>query len=310
MSDDALLAAVDIGSNSFRLEIGQVRRGRYRRVEYLKRVVRLGAGLDERSCLTEAAAQRGLQCLSEFARHLGAVDPSRLRAVATQTLREAVNREEFLARARGVLGHPVEVISGREEARLIYAGVSFLQPSDAPRLVVDVGGRSTELILGRQREAAAAESFPVGSVSLSLRHFGDGRITAAAFRAAQEAAGAWFEPALAMFAPTRWQEAMGCSGTVGAAADILRACGLTDGRITPAALSVLIERCTEAGHVDAVDLPGLKEDRRAVIPGGLAILHALAVRLAVAELRPAKGALRQGVIVDLHERLAARPSAR
>ena len=305
MTDEQPLAAIDIGSNSFRLEIGQVRRGRYKRLLYLKRVVRLGAGLDAQSRLTDTAAQRGLECLAEFARELQGFDPQRVRAVATQTLREAANRNEFLGRAEPVLGHPIEVISGREEARLIYAGVSFLQPGHEQRLVIDIGGRSTELILGHERTPIAAESFPVGSVGLSMRYFADGSMTAAAFRAAQVAAGAEFEEGLTTFSPDRWQLALGSSGTVGAVSDVLRASHVTDGRITPAALAWLIERCTAAGHVDRIDLPGLKDDRRPVVPGGLAILYTLAVHFRIQELHPAKGALRQGVIVDLHGRLGA-----
>ena len=305
LPERGLLAAVDIGSNSFRLEIGRVVSARYRRVEYLKRTVRLGAGLDEQSRLTEEAAQRGLHCLAEFAHHLAAFGAIPVRAVATQTLREASNRDAFLLRAQQALGHPIEVISGREEARLIYAGVAHLQPAEEPRLVVDIGGRSTELILGQGRRPLAAESFPVGSVGLSMRFFGDGRMTAHAFREAQVAAGAEFEEALAAFAPSLWTEALGSSGTAGAVSAVLQASGLTDGAITPKALTTLMERCLEAGHVDALDVPGLRDDRRAVIPGGLAILYTLVTHFGIESMRPAKGALRQGVIVDLHERLAA-----
>ena len=166
-----VLAAIDIGSNSFRLEIGRVASGRYRRVEYLKETVRLGAGLDDQSRLTEAAFERGLATLAAFAERLQGFDPMRIRAVATQTLREARNRDEFLRAAQRVLGHPIEVISGREEARLIYSGVSFLQPSDESRLVADIGGRSTELILGQGLTPKAEESFAVGSFSLSMIYF-------------------------------------------------------------------------------------------------------------------------------------------
>ncbi len=143
------LAAIDMGSNSFRLEIGQLQRGRYRRIDYLKETVRLGAGLDAAGYLNEEAAARGLDCLARFARRLDGFAPQQVRAVATQTLREANNRDAFLLRAQTVLGHPVEIISGREEARLIFAGVARLQPSTVPRLVIDIGGRSTEMILGR-----------------------------------------------------------------------------------------------------------------------------------------------------------------
>ena len=303
-SRDAL-AAIDMGSNSFRLEIGTVRDGRYKRLQYIKETVRLGAGLDAQGHLTEAAMQRGLACLQQFAHALQGMPAARVRAVATQTLREARNRNAFLARAQEALGYPIEVISGREEARLIYAGVAFLQPSNRRRLVVDIGGRSTEMILGAGRTPTTAESFGIGSVSLSMRYFADGRFTPEAFRAAQIAAGAELEEALAPFNPRRWDEALGSSGTAGAVSEVLEACGVTDGCITPESLRWLIERCLEAGHVDALDLPGLKPDRRAVIGGGLCILYTLATHFGITAMQPAKGALRQGVIIDLHERLRA-----
>ena len=298
------LAAVDLGSNSFRLELGHIHRGRYRRVDYLKETVRLGAGLDTEGMLTEEAVQRGLACLRRFATRLAGFEVSQVRAVATQTLREARNRNAFLLRAQEALGQRIEVISGREEARLIYAGVAHLQPSDKPRLVVDIGGRSTELILGCGLVTTAAESFGVGCVSLTQRYFHDGRITNAAFRAAQVAAGAELEEALQPFARKQWREAMGSSGTVGAVSQVLKTSGVTDGRITASGLRWCIERCVDAGSIDALALPGLKPERNAVFPGGLAILYTLAANFDIDEMRPASGALRQGVIIDLHERLA------
>lgn len=309
-SPTGLLAAIDMGSNSFRLEIGQVRDGRYRRQIYLKETVRLGAGLDADGMLTEEAALRGLACLMRFRDSLGGLGAAQVRAVATQTLREARNRNAFLERAQAALGQPIEVISGREEARLIYAGVSHLQPSEAKRLVIDIGGRSTEMILGQGRLPVEAESFQVGSVSLSMRYFGDGRCTAEGFRAAQIAAGAELEEALATFTPGRWKEALGSSGTAGAVSEVLAACGKTDGRITPESLRWLINECIAAGTVDRIALPGLKAERKAVLAGGLAILYTLATHFRIDALLPARGALRQGVIVDLHDRLIARHRAR
>jgi exopolyphosphatase/guanosine-5'-triphosphate,3'-diphosphate pyrophosphatase len=299
------LAAVDMGSNSFRLEIGQLQHGRYRRIDYLKETVRLGGGLDADGMLTEAAVQRGLECLRRFAARLGGFTPRQVRAVATQTLREARNRNAFLVRAQQALGYPIEVISGREEARLIYAGVSHLQPADASRLVIDIGGRSTEMILGQGRMPVLAESFQVGSVSLSMRFFGDGRLSESGFRAAQIAAGAELEEAMQPFAPQRWQEALGSSGTVGAVSQLLAANNVTDGRITPQGLRWCIAGCIEAGHTDRLLWPALRADRRAVLPGGLAILYTLATHFGIDSLVPARGALRQGVIIDLRERLEA-----
>jgi exopolyphosphatase/guanosine-5'-triphosphate,3'-diphosphate pyrophosphatase len=296
------LAAIDMGSNSFRLEIGQLIDGRYRRIDYLKETVRLGAGLDANGLLTDAASARGLTCLARFAQRLQGFQPAQVRAVATQTLREARNRDAFLLGAQAALGFPIEVISGREEARLIYAGVARLQPSTVPRLVVDIGGRSTEMILGQGRKPLRAESFQVGSVSLSLRYFGEGRFTEGAFRRAQIAAGAELEEGLEPFAAVHWQEALGSSGTVGAVSQLLAASEVTDGRITPDGLRWLMEQCLRAGKVEKLSLPGLKEDRRAVIAGGLSILYTLAANFGIAELAPARGALRQGVIFDLDER--------
>jgi exopolyphosphatase/guanosine-5'-triphosphate,3'-diphosphate pyrophosphatase len=305
------LAAVDMGSNSFRLELATLQHGRYRRLDYLKETVRLGGGLDADGLLTEEAVERGLACLRRFAARLDGLAPAQVRAVATQTLREARNRNQFLLRAEAALGYPIEVISGREEARLIYAGVAQLQPSDEPRLVVDIGGRSTELILGQGRVPQVAESFAVGSVGLSMRFFADGAFTPAAFRAAQVAAGAEFEEGLQTFTRARWQQALGSSGTAGAVAQLLRDSGRSDGRITPDNLRWCIERCIEAGHADRLDLPGLKADRKAVIGGGLSILYTLAAQFDLELLQPAKGALRQGVIVDLQQRRTSqrKPSA-
>ena len=313
VSPSAPMAAIDMGSNSFRLEIGQLPQSRYRRIDYLKETVRLGAGLDANGMLTEEAAQRGLACLRRFSARLAGFEAGQVRAVATQTLREARNRNAFLLRAQEALGYPIEVISGREEARLIYAGVNHMQPAAAdegPRLVIDIGGRSTELILGQGRTPRVAESFGVGCVSLSLRYFPAGQLTREGFRAAQVAAGAELEEALQPFAREHWTRALGSSGTAGAVSHVLQAAGVTDGSITPQGLRWCIESCLNAGHIDRIDLPSLKPERRAVLPGGLAILYTLATHFNITALYPAKGALRQGVIIDLHERLLALQQAR
>ena len=304
-SATAPLAAIDIGSNSFRLEIAQLQHGRYRRIAYLKDTVRLGGGLDANGYLLESAAQRGLDCLRHFAQRLQGFEAIQVRAVATQTLREARNRDAFLVRAEDALGFAIEVVSGREEARLIFAGVSFLQPGAAPRLVIDIGGRSTEMIVGQARVPRTVESFKTGSASLSMRWFPDGIFTEQRFRDAQVAAGAELEEALEPFAPRHWREALGSSGTAGAVSQILAAAGITDGTITPEGLRWCMAQCLAAGSVDKLKLPSLREDRKAIIGGGLALLYTLATHFGITALRPAKGALRQGVIIDLHERHAA-----
>jgi exopolyphosphatase / guanosine-5'-triphosphate,3'-diphosphate pyrophosphatase len=303
-TDEApVLAAIDMGSNSFRMELARVTQGRYQRTMYRKETVRLGGGLDAQGNLSEAAMRRGLDCLKTFAEQLQGLDPHHVRAVATQTLREAKNQVAFLARAEKALQHPIEVISGREEARLTYTGVAHLQPGDKPRLVIDIGGRSTEMILGKGLTPKVAESFAVGSVGLSMRYFGSGRLTAQAFRAAQVAAGAELEEALSVFAPTQWREALGSSGTVSAVSQWLVAAGMSHGTITPEHLRWCIEQCIAAGHVDQLNLPGLRDDRRPVVAGGLALLYTLCMQFGIKSLEPSKGALRQGVILELNQRL-------
>lgn len=303
MNSGAMLAAIDIGSNSFRLEIGRVDGGQIVRTEYLKETVRLGAGLDESSRLNIAAMRRGWDCLARFAERVRSIGPGQVRAVATQTLREARNRAEFEAGAEARLGFPIDVISGAEEARLIYRGVSqFLPADDEVRLVFDIGGRSTEVILGRGAEALKVESYRVGSVELSMRYFADGRIAPRALQAAQVAAEAVLEDAAVLLAGQHGSVAYGASGTVGAVSDVLRASGRSDGTITPALLDELAEQLVQAGHVDRLVLPGLKDDRRAVIGGGLATLRAVCRVLNLQRIEPARGALRHGVLLEMWQR--------
>jgi exopolyphosphatase/guanosine-5'-triphosphate,3'-diphosphate pyrophosphatase len=303
MQDGTLLAAVDLGSNSFRLEIGRHEHGQVRRVEYLKETVRQGGGLDEARNLTAEAMDRGYACLARFAERLAGFGDGQVRAVATQTLREARNRDVFLARARQVLGFQIEVISGREEARLIYQGVARLLPqSDERRLVVDIGGRSTELILGRQFDARLMESYRVGSVTWSTRYFPHGQFTASAFEHAEIAAQAILEEGAALVVPVGWDAAYGSSGTIGAVADVLAAAGWPPGVISWDGLEWLVDRLLAARSAERVRLDGLRDDRRPVIGGGVAVLRALFRLLEIDEMRPAAGALRHGVLHDMLDR--------
>ena len=300
MQEGTLLAAVDLGSNSFRLEIGRYGHGHIQRVDYLKETVRLGGGLDAERHLSPAAMQRGWDCLARFAERLAGFAHAQVRAVATQTLREARNSAAFIERGSALLGYPIDVVSGPEEARLIYQGVSrLLPPSAERRLVVDIGGRSTGLILGRQYQAQAVTSLRLGSVAWSTQHFADGALTAAAFDAAGVAARAVLEEALPVFHRGAWDVAYGSSGTIGAVGEILAAAGQPAGRITRAGLDGLVQRLLRAGHASRVRLEGLKDDRRAVIGGGVSVLRALFDLLDLQELHVAQGALRQGVLYDL-----------
>jgi exopolyphosphatase/guanosine-5'-triphosphate,3'-diphosphate pyrophosphatase len=303
MQPRSLYAAIDLGSNSFRLEIGQMDLGQLRRVEYIKETVRQGNGLDADRNLTIEAMERGWECLARFGERIAGFKPSQVRAVATQTLREARNREVFLAKAKDILGFPIEVIAGREEARLIYLGVSHLLPqSDERRLVVDIGGRSTEMILGQHERASTLESYRVGSVAWSMKHFPDGLWTASAFKSAEIAAKAVLDEAQVLFSRDQWDRCYGSSGTVGAVADVLTLAGWPEGRITRDGLAWLKERLLKAQKIDNLRLEGIKEDRRPVIGGGLAVLQAVFDLLQINEMHAAQGALRHGALYDLIDR--------
>jgi exopolyphosphatase/guanosine-5'-triphosphate,3'-diphosphate pyrophosphatase len=303
MQTKSLYAAIDLGSNSFRLEIGQMDAGQLRRVEYIKETVRQGNGLDTERNLTEEAMTRGWECLARFGERIAGFKPSQVRAVATQTLREARNRDEFLAKAKHILGFPIEVIAGKEEARLIYLGVSHLLPqSDERRLVVDIGGRSTEMILGQHENASTLESYRVGSVGWSMKYFPEGLWTSSAFKAAEIAAKAVLDEAQILFNRQHWDKCYGSSGTVGAVSDVLTAAGWPESSVTRDGLSWLKDRLLKAQKPENLRLDGVKEDRKPVIGGGLAVLQAVFDLLQIDEMHAAQGALRHGALFDLIDR--------
>jgi exopolyphosphatase/guanosine-5'-triphosphate,3'-diphosphate pyrophosphatase len=295
MKNGTRLAAVDIGSNSFRLEIAQLDHGQLRRSEYLKETVRLGNGLDGARNLTHEAMQRGWDALARFGERLAGFEPAQVRAVATQTLREAHNRDEFLLRARTELGFGIDVIPGREEARLIYLGVARLLPQDEStsserRLVIDIGGRSTELIIGRRLEALATESYRLGSVAWSMKYFPQDQFTQQAFRNAEIAAQALLDEAIGTYGSGNWDVAYGASGTIGAVGD------------TREGLDWLLDRLLKAGSADKLRIEGMREDRKAVIGGGVSVLRALFDLLGIRQMKVAQGALRHGALYELLDR--------
>jgi len=303
MKHGTLLAAIDLGSNSFRLEIGRYDHGQIQRVAYLKETVRQGNGLDADRNLTPEAMQRGWECLARFAERVAGFKKSQVRVVATQTLREAKNREEFVKRGCEILGFPIEVIAGTEEARLIYQGVAHLLPSDNDRrLVVDIGGRSTELVLGQGLQATETASFRVGSVAWSMKYFPMGEFTEQTFYRAEIAAQAVLEEALTAYPRHLWTKAYGASGTVGAVAEILALAGFRDDEISMEGLNWLMKCLIRSGNASRVELEGLKDDRRAVIGGGVSILRALMTLLQIETLHVAQGALRHGVLFEMVER--------
>ena len=295
-----LLAAVDLGSNSFRLEIGKVEGAHIARHGYWKETVRLAAGIDESKRLTKKSIDIAIETLARMNERLRGMKSEHVRAVGTETLRQARNLDEFLLEAQHALGFPIEVISGREEARLVFEGCTrTLPPSSARRLIVDIGGASTEVIVGKGFVAEHAESFKVGCVNSSLRFFKDGRIDRSSLKKAQVAAAAELEEGVSVFARGKWDEAFGSSGTIGAVSDILRTQGWTDGTITPHGLLTLRYALLDAGEIKRIRLAGMKPDRQEVLAGGTAVLSAVFDTLDVEEMRPARGALRVGVLYDL-----------
>lgn len=303
MQNGTLLAAVDLGSNSFRLEIGRFDRGQINRTEYLKETVRQGNGLDAERNLTHDAMQRGWDCLARFGERLAGFKKTQVRAVATQTLREARNRDEFLDKAHQILGFPIDVIPGREEARLIYQGVARMLPqSSERRLVVDIGGRSTEMIIGKGLEALDMESYRVGSVAWSMKYFPEGQFNLRAFKAAEVAAKAVLDEAVNTYQSGSWDVAYGSSGTIGAVSDALTAGGWPAGSVSQAGLDWLLDRLVKAQSADRLKMDGMKEDRRAVIGGGVSVLRAVFDLLGIKQMQTAAGALRHGVLYDLIDR--------
>ncbi len=303
MQNGTLLAAVDLGSNSFRLEIGRYDSGHIERVEYLKETVRQGSGLDENKNLSLVAMERGWECLARFGERLHGFKKNQVRAVATQTLRDARNRDDFLRKAQAILGFTIDVVSGHEEARLIYQGVSHLLPqSDERRLVMDIGGRSTEIILGQGYAPIRMESYRLGSVAWSTRYFPRNQFTSALLQTAVIAAKAVLDEALDTFSASEWTVAYGSSGTVGAVADILGANGFPQGVITRDGLNWLADRMLRAVNADELRLEGLKEDRRPVLGGGVSVLLALFDLFELDVMQRAEGALRQGALYDLIDR--------
>ncbi|HSO07852.1 MAG TPA: exopolyphosphatase [Pelomicrobium sp.] len=294
------LAAVDLGSNSFRLEIARVVGDQIYPLDSLREPVRLAAGLTADKRLDELSQERALKCLRLFGERLRGLPPHAVRAVGTNTLRVAKNAGQFLAAAQEALGFPIEVVAGREEARLIYLGVAHELPvSGEKRLVFDIGGGSTEFIIGRKLKAQKLESLYMGCVSWSRRFFADGKLTKAAMREAELAALAELQTIAAEFSAGQWDQAFGSSGTVRAIADLLVECGLTSGGITPDGLDKLRNLILKAGDIRKLSLPGLRPDRVPVLPGGFAILNAAVSALGIERLTAASGAMREGVLYDL-----------
>lgn len=298
------VAAVDLGSNSFHMIVARLRAGELVVVDRLREMVRLGAGLDAQRNLTRDAQLRALSCLERFGQRLRDLSPGSVRAVGTNTLRVARNSRAFMTMAEQALGHAIEIISGIEEARLIYQGVAQSLATDGRRrMVMDIGGGSTEYIIGVNKTPLEKESLHMGCVSMSLAHFGDGKLTPKRFRRATLAAHQELEPFAHRFQRGRWDEAVGASGTLRAIRRILVGRGWSKDGIGSEGLERLVDQLLTAGRIDPRQFPDLDPERAPSFPGGVAILHATFQSLGIQHMQVSDGALREGLLYDLLGRI-------
>jgi len=300
----APVAALDLGSNSFHLIIARVIGGQLGVVDKLRDPVRMAAGFDKDNQLSEEALERVLESLGRFRQYLHDIPDERVRAIGTNAFRKARNSNRILEQASEALGYPIEVLSGAEEARLIYLGVAHDRPrSEGGRLVIDIGGGSTECILGRGFATVFTDSLHMGCVSFSRRFFPEGKLTRRAFRKAEIAARLEFEPLEERYLRRGWSECIGSSGTINALAEILTETGIGDGEITLPALKQIRRLMLDAESTSKLELPGMQSDRREVLAGGLAILKAAFESMQIRSMHTSRAALREGVVYDLLGRI-------
>jgi len=299
-------AAIDLGSNSFHLVISRYEHGEFTVLDRQREVVRLAAGLDAENRLSDEVAERALRCLAQFSQLLRSLPQNNIRAVGTNALRRLQSKQKFLEKAEKALGHNIEIIAGREEARLIYLGVSkWSARGDESRLVIDIGGGSTEIIAGKGDTAYCRESLEVGCVVLTKQFFDDGSLSKKRFKKAILAAELAIQPVVSEFRSHGWSQVIGCSGTMKSMALALIDGGLSKDGMQLDGLQALLAQAIEAKHVDNLDLPGVSKDRMPVFAGGLSILLALFNLFSIREMSVSDIALREGVLYDLVGRSSA-----
>ncbi|MEL3915930.1 exopolyphosphatase [Aeromonas caviae] len=301
--DNSLYAAVDLGSNSFHMVIARLTEGRMQIIDRIKERVRLAEGMDEQRRMSPEAMARGLDCLALFAERLTNIKPDQIRIAGTYTLRRASNARDFVREAAKVLNHPIEIISGQEEARLIYQGVAHTQHIEGQVLVVDIGGGSTELIIGEGFEHKALTSRKMGCVSFTQSFFGNGKLSEKAFNAAVLEAQHQLAPIINQYRKLGWQSCLGSSGSIRTVRDVLQGEEWTDGAITLAGLERLKEEMLKHKRVDQLKLAGLTEERQGVFAAAVAILLGLFTSLPIERMEYSDGALREGLLYEFEERL-------
>ncbi|MDX7797828.1 exopolyphosphatase [Aeromonas caviae] len=301
--DNSLYAAVDLGSNSFHMVIARLTEGRMQIIDRIKERVRLAEGMDEQRRMSPEAMARGLDCLALFAERLTNIKPDQIRIAGTYTLRRASNARDFVREAAKVLNHPIEIISGQEEARLIYQGVAHTQHIEGQVLVVDIGGGSTELIIGEGFSPLALTSRKMGCVSFTQSFFGNGKLGEKAFNAAVLEAQHQLAPIINQYRKLGWQSCLGSSGSIRTVRDVLQGEEWTDGAITLVGLERLKEEMLKHKRVDQLKLAGLTEERQGVFAAAVAILLGLFTSLPIERMEYSDGALREGLLYEFEERL-------
>ena len=301
LQDGDSLAAIDLGSNSFHMVVARTVLGQLRIIDRLRETVRLADGLDGKGGLTQDARQRALDCLSRFGQRIRDLPSYRVRAIATNTVRALREPQVFLSDAEDALGHGIEVVSGREEARLIYLGVAHAQPPkpEQRRLVIDIGGGSTECIIGSGFDTIERESLQVGCVASTRRFFANGKLSKKRWKEALTEVEAEFQQFAGLYRTLGWQEAIGSSGTNKAIGEICAAMKLTKGAVTAEALPVVRDRLLTADRIEDIDLPGLSDDRKPIIAGGILVLEAAFETLGLKRMLVSKAAMREGVLYDM-----------
>ena len=301
-----VLAAVDLGSNSFHMVVARHVDGQLVIIDRLREMVRLAEGVDEAGRLDKVVAARALACLQRFGQRLADMHADSVRVVGTNALRRARRKQSFLERAREAIGHPIEIIAGREEARLIYSGVAHTMPLDTGhRLVVDIGGGSTEMIIGQGFEPLELESLDLGCVTLSERYFADGKLSAKRFERARVAAQQELEPVQMAFRARGWETVAGSSGTVRAIFEALRELDPQCTAITLPAMEELIQVLVRAGSTRAIPLLAVTDERKPAFAGGLVILTEVFAQLGIRTMRAADGAMREGLLYDMMGRFTS-----
>ncbi|WP_238388241.1 Ppx/GppA phosphatase family protein [Sinimarinibacterium sp. NLF-5-8] len=297
------IAVADLGSNSFHLMVARVSGDDIQVIDRLREPIRLAAGLDSERHLQPAVAERALQCLQRFGQRIQEIPAQHVRAVGTNTLRKLRNGQDFMSQAEAALGHPIEIISGIEEARLVYGGITHGMSTEPRRLVVDIGGGSTELIIGRGAEPRLMESVSLGCVTHTQRFFADGIINANRFYRARTAAGVELEFLQRQYRKAGWDLAVGSSGSIRGVWRVIVAQGWSKQLITREALDQTIELLLSRRHISEIDFEDLREDRRPIFAGGLAVLAGIFDTLHIESMEASERNLREGLIYDLLGRL-------